>query len=1168
VHVDNCGLSNEVVSLISTYVNLSSEERQERAEEEREVNEWADMMAADYLEDERLEAERLEAERLEAERLEAERVEAERVEAERQRLHQEWLVSLPPLVDTLLSRIDRLEKLTQGVGEQFRAFSADSLPTLSSLKVSLEAHDASAIPTTVSSITSYTPVAQGLEASLSELTGFLEAHPTPMLKGEDCACLHLTLSTLLTCFTECYEAVSSCTDTFNPEEGVGLLRTASTLLDAVRATYPIPLPLDTTALDLDGRAKYFVAQQYNTVLAEVYRVAQPLIQVAGQIDSCLQFMQGVSPPDMDECTRVKGQASSLLLQLSLLAGNQRDIAALVSWLDDHPPVAQDAIEALTEDRADLEYNCSRTRRHTPQEIQKMKAKMCGIDLELSALLACQSARREKMEKLSRYASFPEAAAVLSAPSSHPLDTHPLLSPFRHMFCDYSLAQFKTEDFPSSGRVPLLSGTHPVTQAPVVLKQYILRDDSQNASVRRELSVFSKVLERASNVVHCHGFVIDGDMCYVVLARYTCDLAQYVSQYQPSTRVKKSILRQALLGLSALSSFGIVHKDIKPQNILINVESGCVTGVALTDFDISKTAQDYIATVSRTMNTGAGTIGYIDHKYSLGYGLPGQSGLRFCHLSDVYSLAKVCVWLFQPMLMMETEPAFASEELSSAEVALVKACMGPKSGRLSAYHLYNKGLFADTTVETVPSEAAGVKYQQCLEKRWIEFHAVKDSAPSVECTVDSLLTHFGPREQKGLEGYAELVNPSGVTHTEGEGEGEETHGNGVALRHLLTLLQGRMSIGSQTTSLFEPLSDTGFPVGPSIDACTIMQEARESGDTATLSAIQSVYYAVGRLLAFMSLEHPLEQGVLGKLVLAGLHRNPNEILKDRTLMAHLFAATFPRQRKTLLTLLENPISVPFNDIPGCQSEKVLDEHNLLSYAAEFETGYVRLLMEGVVEMRAGFNSLHDDWAMVVGRLTLDHFLSLSLSLGAFSAEEYLACFDVEDSILQAAFTAFVHEMLERQDMTLLRRLIVFGTGSPLLPLEPITLTLLDNGAFAALPTAQLCSRTITVPSCCLSRLDVSFQDAFDAAGITLGDGGRSTEQALKTVDEELNRFRILSDNRRTCPSCGVAVEKESGCNHIECHCGKHWCFICGFMADEQGPVYGHMTELHGGFFGQV
>ena len=50
----------------------------------------------------------------------------------------------------------------------------------------------------------------------------------------------------------------------------------------------------------------------------------------------------------------------------------------------------------------------------------------------------------------------------------------------------------------------------------------------------------------------------------------------------------------------------------------------------------------------------------------------------------------------------------------------------------------------------------------------------------------------------------------------------------------------------------------------------------------------------------------------------------------------------------------------------------------------------------------------------------------------------------------------------------------------------------------------------------------------------------------------------------CPFCHMLTEKNGGCNHISCICGKHWCYKCGFGANTSGEIYKHMYYAHGSF----
>lgn len=48
------------------------------------------------------------------------------------------------------------------------------------------------------------------------------------------------------------------------------------------------------------------------------------------------------------------------------------------------------------------------------------------------------------------------------------------------------------------------------------------------------------------------------------------------------------------------------------------------------------------------------------------------------------------------------------------------------------------------------------------------------------------------------------------------------------------------------------------------------------------------------------------------------------------------------------------------------------------------------------------------------------------------------------------------------------------------------------------------------------------------------------------DTEMQSTVALSQRNgwRQCPTCRNMVEKISGCNHMSCRCGGHFCYVCG------------------------
>ncbi|KAJ3283393.1 hypothetical protein HK104_010406 [Borealophlyctis nickersoniae] len=60
----------------------------------------------------------------------------------------------------------------------------------------------------------------------------------------------------------------------------------------------------------------------------------------------------------------------------------------------------------------------------------------------------------------------------------------------------------------------------------------------------------------------------------------------------------------------------------------------------------------------------------------------------------------------------------------------------------------------------------------------------------------------------------------------------------------------------------------------------------------------------------------------------------------------------------------------------------------------------------------------------------------------------------------------------------------------------------------------------------------------------------------------NNIKEITVVTGECPRCKVTTEKISGCDHITCPCGAHWCWVCG-KEFEFETIYKHMYEEHSG-----
>ncbi|KAL3527595.1 hypothetical protein ACH5RR_012251 [Cinchona calisaya] len=63
------------------------------------------------------------------------------------------------------------------------------------------------------------------------------------------------------------------------------------------------------------------------------------------------------------------------------------------------------------------------------------------------------------------------------------------------------------------------------------------------------------------------------------------------------------------------------------------------------------------------------------------------------------------------------------------------------------------------------------------------------------------------------------------------------------------------------------------------------------------------------------------------------------------------------------------------------------------------------------------------------------------------------------------------------------------------------------------------------------------------------------------DSSLKEWCIGKENVKKCPVCGFTIEKVDGCNHIECRCGKHVCWVCLEFFGSADDCYGHLRSVH-------
>jgi eukaryotic-like serine/threonine-protein kinase len=175
----------------------------------------------------------------------------------------------------------------------------------------------------------------------------------------------------------------------------------------------------------------------------------------------------------------------------------------------------------------------------------------------------------------------------------------------------------------------------------VLRQDFSDEDELRKRFQREaLSATSLV---HPNIVNIYDVGEDGDLQYLVMEYVEGQtLKEYIKDHAPLAPAEAvEIMKQLCSGITAAHIHGIIHRDVKPQNILMDLDGQ----VKLTDFGI---AMALSATALTRTNSVMGTVHYLSPEQARG----GIATKR----TDIYSLGIVLFEMLTGKLPFSGESA--------------------------------------------------------------------------------------------------------------------------------------------------------------------------------------------------------------------------------------------------------------------------------------------------------------------------------------------------------------------------------------------------------------------------------------------------------------------------------------------------------------------------------
>lgn len=175
----------------------------------------------------------------------------------------------------------------------------------------------------------------------------------------------------------------------------------------------------------------------------------------------------------------------------------------------------------------------------------------------------------------------------------------------------ALGRFVVEELLGSGNMgTVFAGWDPELDRAVALK--VLRpgrDDDRDAErLLREARAMAQV--RHANVVTVYDVGRDQDVIYVAMERVAGPSLRAAMAAGASSAQRERWLRQVVHGLAAVHAAGLVHRDVKPDNIFVEGDRAMLGDFGLaTALDLDRDRDAIDATVARGTE-GAGTPAYM------------------------------------------------------------------------------------------------------------------------------------------------------------------------------------------------------------------------------------------------------------------------------------------------------------------------------------------------------------------------------------------------------------------------------------------------------------------------------------------------------------------------------------------------------------------------------
>lgn len=290
---------------------------------------------------------------------------------------------------------------------------------------------------------------------------------------------------------------------------------------------------------------------------------------------------------------------------------EQRLACLSKWVAENPLDMIKEIEALRETKWDKEAEVEAQELLVRQLVKRGKS----ADMQGLAVLKTDLARTSKtLEALTSeictvvFDHFPEHRKLLCDVIADQIESNGLL-------VDRSISMYSVDPEPlavagiGGARNTVVKARFGEDEDVVVLKHFLraMVDKKAKQQLLREVGVLSRLVHPSIAEIRCVFFDHGDKSAYIEMPYYQGGTLRHWMQLGPDIVHVQRVIVAILEGIEFLHTHGVIHCDIKPENIFMGGAKGLFASPLIGDFDISRCTTIQTTIVASTIK---GTMDYI------------------------------------------------------------------------------------------------------------------------------------------------------------------------------------------------------------------------------------------------------------------------------------------------------------------------------------------------------------------------------------------------------------------------------------------------------------------------------------------------------------------------------------------------------------------------------